>query len=224
MERRSTRRFPVKLPMRVRWATKSGNGQAQTESEDISSRGVYFFLPTEIEKGSWVELVLVLPHEITSDGSVRIRCQALVRRTEIKEIDRIGVAAEIELYQFLREDKNTSRASNSKEQEAQTKRPSAERVTVKRDTKWGSLCERVVKLQDGESIVLDCDGNAAEEAHKVRNGLNGITACDLVRRSVKTVDGKIVITRVGTRRTLRVFRSDSDLLLMTMNAAVLAVR
>jgi hypothetical protein len=206
MERRSTRRFPVKLPMTVRWATKSGNEQAQTESEDISTRGVYFFLPTEIENGSWVELVLVLPHEITSDGSVRVRCQARVRRMEIKEMDRIGVAAQIELYQFLREDKNTgSRASNSKGQEAETKRPGAERVTVKRATKWGSLCERVVKLQDGESIVLDCDGNAAEEAQKVRNGLNGITACDLVRRSVKTVDRKIVITRVGTRRTLGVF-------------------
>ena len=52
---------------------------------------------------------------------------------------------------------------------------------MQRATKWGSLCERVVKLQDGESIVLDCDGNAAE-AHKVRNGLNGITACDLAAR------------------------------------------
>jgi hypothetical protein len=206
MERRATRRFRMKLPMRVRWATKSGNGEVQTESEDITSRGVYFVLPTEIDNGSWVELVLVLPHEITLAEPVRARCQARVRRTEIKEMDRVGVAAEIELYQFLREDKNTgSRASNSKRQEAETKRSSAERVTMKRATKWGSLGERVVKLQDGESIVLDCDGNAAEEAQKVRNGLNGITACDLVRRSVKVVDGKIVITRVGTRQTLSVF-------------------
>jgi hypothetical protein len=206
MERRATRRFRMKLPMRVRWATKSGNGEVQTESEDITSRGVYFVLPTEIDNGSWVELVLVLPHEITLAEPVRARCQARVRRTEIKEMDRVGVAAEIELYQFLRDDKNTgSRASNSKRQEAETKRSSAERVTMKRATKWGSLGERVVKLQDGESIVLDCDGNATEEAQKVRNGLNGITACDLVRRSVKVVDGKIVITRVGTRQTLSVF-------------------
>jgi hypothetical protein len=211
MERRSTRRFPMKLPMRVRWATKSGNGQADTESKDISSRGVYFFLPTEIESGSWVELVLVLPHEITLAEPVRVRCQARVRRTEIKEMDRVGVAAEIELHQFLHQDKNTgSRASNSKRQAAEAKRSSAERVTLKRATKWGSLCERVVKLQDGESIVLDCDGNATEEAHKVRNGLNGITACDLVRRSVKTVDGKIVITRVRTRRTPEAHFSTSD--------------
>ena len=99
MERRATRRFPLKLPMRVRWATKSGNGEADTESEDISSRGVYFFLPRKIEKGSWVELLLFLPHEITLAEPVQARCHARVRRTEIK-VDGIGVAAEIEFYQF----------------------------------------------------------------------------------------------------------------------------
>jgi hypothetical protein len=114
MERRATRRFRIKLPMEVRWATKSGNGEAHTESEDISSRGVYFFLPTKIKAGSWVELVLVLPHEITLGEPVRVRCQARVRRTEIKKRNRVGVAAEIEFYQLLRGDNNTdSKASNS---------------------------------------------------------------------------------------------------------------
>jgi PilZ domain len=105
MERRATQRFRMKLPMRVRWATKSGNGEAQTESEDITSRGVYFFLPTEIDNGSWVELVIILPHEITLAQPVRVRCQARVRRTEITDKGtqrRIGVAAEIEVYQVLR--------------------------------------------------------------------------------------------------------------------------
>ena len=113
MERRATRRFRLNLPMTVRWATKSGNWEAQTESEDVTSRGVYFFLPTRIKKGSWVELVLVLPHEITLAEPVLVRCQARVRRTEIKKRNRVGVAAEIEIYQVLREDKNTgSKASN----------------------------------------------------------------------------------------------------------------
>jgi hypothetical protein len=104
MERRATRRFQMKLPMRVRWAAtpKSGNGEVHTESEDITSRGVFFFLPTEIENGSWVELVLVLPHEITLAEPILVRCQARVRRTEIKKRDRVGVAAEIEVVQFLR--------------------------------------------------------------------------------------------------------------------------
>ena len=102
-ERRATRRFRMKLPMRVRWAaTKSGNGDLHTESEDISSGGVYFFLPTEIENGSLVELVIVLPHEITLAESVRVRCQARVQRTEIKKRYWVGMAAEIEVFQFLR--------------------------------------------------------------------------------------------------------------------------
>ena len=196
----------MKLPMRVRWATKSGNGEVHTESEDISSRGVYFFLPTEIDKGSWAELALVLPHEITLAEPVRVRCQARVRRTEIKKRNQVRVATEIETYQLLREAKNTRfRASNSKRQEGETKRPSAKRVPVKRTTKWGSLGESVAKLKDGESIVLECHGDAVKEAYKIRNGLYNVRACILVRRTVKVVDGKIVITRVGTRRTLGVF-------------------
>jgi len=78
---------------------------------------------------------------------------------------------------------------------------------VKAASKWGNLGERVVKLKDGESIVLECDGDPSEEARKIRSGLNGIRACCLVRRSVKVVDGKIVITLLGTWPMLGAFRN-----------------
>jgi hypothetical protein len=78
---------------------------------------------------------------------------------------------------------------------------------VKATSKWGSLGERVVKLKDGESIVLECEGDPNEEARKIRSGLNGIRACCLVRRSVRVVDGKIVITLLGTWPMLGAFRS-----------------
>ena len=68
----------------------------------------------------------------------------------------------------------------------------------KPNSKWGRLGRRAAKLKDGESIVLDRRGDLVEEARRIRNGLNGIRACTLVRRTVKVVDGKIVITRVGT--------------------------
>lgn len=55
----------------------------------------------------------------------------------------------------------------------------------------------MAKLKDGESLVLERKGDPVDEARKIRNGLNGIRACTLVRRTVKVVDGKIVITRVG---------------------------
>jgi len=103
MERRATRRLQLKLPMTVRWTNQSGSREAQAESEDITSRGVYFFLPTEIENGSSVELVIVMP-PITLAEPVRVRFQGRVRRTEPREMGRVGVVAEFERYQFLRED------------------------------------------------------------------------------------------------------------------------
>ena len=69
-------------------------------------------------------------------------------------------------------------------------------TTMKRTSKWRSLGEQVAKLNDGESIVLAPEGNLAEEARKIRSGLNGIAACILVQRTVKVVDGKVVITRI----------------------------
>ncbi len=77
---------------------------------------------------------------------------------------------------------------------------------MKRTSKWGSLSERVAKLRDGESIVLEAEGDLTEEARKIRGGLNGIRRL-LVRRTVRVVDGKIVITHVGTWPMLGAFRS-----------------
>jgi hypothetical protein len=72
-----------------------------------------------------------------------------------------------------------------------------------RTSKWRSLCERIAKLRDGESIVLECEGDPAKEIRKIRNGLNRV--CVLVRRSVRIIGGKIVITRVGMWRPRRGF-------------------
>jgi len=73
-------------------------------------------------------------------------------------------------------------------------------MIVKRTSKWEILGELVAKLKDGERIVLECEGDLTEEAHKIHDGLNGVRACDLVRRTVKVAGGKIVITRVGIWR------------------------
>ena len=77
---------------------------------------------------------------------------------------------------------------------------------MKSTSKWASLGERVAKLKDGESIVLEPQGDPNAEACKIRSGLNGRNV--LVRRSVKVVDGKIVITHVGIWPMLSAFRGD----------------
>ena len=103
-ERRTTQRFSMRLPLTVRWTTGAAVGETNTESRDVSSRGVYFFLAKDVKEGSPVEILLTLPHEITLAGPVRVRCLGRVARSEEKEMGRIGIVAEIERYEFLRGD------------------------------------------------------------------------------------------------------------------------
>jgi hypothetical protein len=103
-ERRTTQRFSMRLPLTVRWTTGAAVGETSTESRDVSSRGVYFFLSKDVREGSPVEILLTLPNEITLAGPVRVRCLGRVQRTEPREEGAVGVVAAIERYEFLRGD------------------------------------------------------------------------------------------------------------------------
>src|SRR5260370_22077113 len=56
-ERRTTQRFQMRLPLTVRWTTGAAVGETATESRDVSSRGVYFFLSKDVREGSPVEIL-----------------------------------------------------------------------------------------------------------------------------------------------------------------------
>ena len=103
-ERRSTQRFTMRLPLTVRWTTGAAVGETSTESRDVSSRGVYFYLGKDVKEGSPVEILLTLPNEITLAGPVRVRCLGRVQRTENRDETSVGVVAAIERYEFLRGD------------------------------------------------------------------------------------------------------------------------
>jgi hypothetical protein len=81
-ERRSARRFEIRLSLIVRWTSGSAVGEAVTKLRDVSSRGVYFLSPKDIKHGSPVEIVMTLPHEITRVGPVKVRCLGRIQRTE----------------------------------------------------------------------------------------------------------------------------------------------
>ena len=100
-ERRNAQRFQIRLPIIVRWTSGSAVGEASTESRDVSSRGVYFFMPKEITNGSPVEIVMTLPNEITHVGAVKVRGLGRVQRAEYGDPKRVGVAVQIERYEFL---------------------------------------------------------------------------------------------------------------------------
>lgn len=102
-ERRNTR-FPLVLPITVRWSTQSGIAEAETESRDVSSTGIYFSLPIPVERGTAVEIVITLPHEVTGHGQTRVRCHGRILRADAFGESRVGVATQIEHYQFVRGD------------------------------------------------------------------------------------------------------------------------
>jgi hypothetical protein len=112
-DRRNVQRFHLKLPLVVRCgqevaeksAAKPGEKAGEkvtTASKDVSSRGVYFFLPKDVNQGAPVEIVMTLPHELTMAGPVQVRCLGRVHRSEKLDTGELGVVATIERYEFLR--------------------------------------------------------------------------------------------------------------------------
>ena len=96
------RRFEIRLPALV---TLIGNGfqELLTEIQNVSARGIFFYLDRPVASGSRVEITLTLPSQITLADSVRVRFTGRVLRTEtLHGTSRIGVAAAIEEYEFLR--------------------------------------------------------------------------------------------------------------------------
>ncbi|MNC98566.1 hypothetical protein D3C83_165750 [compost metagenome] len=76
------------------------------ETRDVSSSGVYFDFSGPLEVGSAVEFLLTLPEPITKGSPVRIRCIGKVVRVDkalAGSNGRLGVAATIERYEFVRD-------------------------------------------------------------------------------------------------------------------------
>ena len=101
-EQRSTRRFALKLPLTVK--TPAGPVEVTAETEDVSARGVFFYLDGNIKEGSTIEFTLTLPQEVTLTEGIRVKCVGKVVRVD-SETDgtQLGIAAAIEQYDFLGE-------------------------------------------------------------------------------------------------------------------------
>ena len=101
-EKRSTRRFPLRLPVTVRAGETSEELAAQTR--DVSARGICFFIDTAIQAGSPIDFTLTLPPEITLTENIRVRCKGRVVRVEGgSPAAKMAVAAVIDEYEFLAE-------------------------------------------------------------------------------------------------------------------------
>jgi hypothetical protein len=101
-DRRARQRFPVHVPVSV----KTGNGgiQEATETRDLSTAGVFVYTNARMQEGSELELILVLPPEITFSDRRWVCCQASVVRVEENAGQgNYGVAAVIKRFDVLPE-------------------------------------------------------------------------------------------------------------------------
>ena len=109
-ERRTMRRFDMRLPAVVRLSQDQGqlqNNEFHTETQNVSARGVFFYLDRPLPAGTACEVTLTFPPHITLTDAVRVRFTARVIRVESPLPSlRIGTAAMIEEYEFLRSNGN----------------------------------------------------------------------------------------------------------------------
>ena len=99
-ERRMMRRFDMRLPAVVRL---EGSHEFRTETQNVSARGVYFYLDRAVSAGTRLDVTLTFPPHVTLTDAVRVRFSARVIRVESPLPSlRIGTAAMIEDYEFLR--------------------------------------------------------------------------------------------------------------------------
>jgi hypothetical protein len=114
VERRVGQRFPYLLAVTLRDPVTSAEGVGCTQ--DLSSRGVFFFTDLPLNPGSEIELTLRMPSEITLGESMPVRCRARVLRIEGRNgaaecrgtNNKLGVAVRLESYEYLAASSETS--------------------------------------------------------------------------------------------------------------------
>lgn len=101
IDRRSRKRVVAQVPVRVKGSGAAGELAAETR--DVSRNGVFLYTKTAMAEGSEVELVLMLPPELTSGEKCWVCCHARVLRVERGSGKDFGVAAEIQRMDVLPE-------------------------------------------------------------------------------------------------------------------------
>ena len=113
VERRVGQRFPYLLPLSLHQPAGSIEGVGFTQ--DLSSRGVFFFTDAPLQEGAEIEITLRMPSEITLGETMRVRCRGHILRVmkpaaavqdcagTVRAETKIGVAVRLEGYEYLPE-------------------------------------------------------------------------------------------------------------------------
>jgi hypothetical protein len=78
LERRAGQRFTFNLPIALRDHASAAEGLGVTQ--DVSSRGAFFFTDMPFSTGAEIQLTLKMPSEITLGEAMRVRCKGRILR------------------------------------------------------------------------------------------------------------------------------------------------
>jgi hypothetical protein len=99
IERRSGQRFAYQIPVILRVPSEGRTGAGCTQ--DLSARGALVWTDLPLTEGAMVEMLLVMPSEITLAEDMNVCCRAHVMRLERSEGSKPAVAVKIERYEFM---------------------------------------------------------------------------------------------------------------------------
>lgn len=101
-DRRSGQRHPVRVPVSLK--AKPESVETTGFTRDLNTSGIFIYTDSRIREGSELEVVLILPPEVTRGEKQWVCCQAsVVRVEEGKDGGDFGVAASIRSIEVLPE-------------------------------------------------------------------------------------------------------------------------
>jgi hypothetical protein len=101
---RTSKRFPVHLPVRVDGEKQAGPEKASGSTDNISAAGCYLVVDHEYEVGSTMSFEITIPADlIGAPKDMHVKCTGRVMRNETVAPDKTGVACVLDSYEFIRE-------------------------------------------------------------------------------------------------------------------------
>ena len=102
IEQRKNQRFDLRLPFEI---VNEKSHRPKGETMNVSSCGVLFTTPGDVQIGDPIEYLITLPRVTGSRSDVRLRCIGkVVRSVEALRTEEpvVAFAATLERYEFLR--------------------------------------------------------------------------------------------------------------------------
>jgi len=106
-ERRIAPRFPMRLPLKVKFFNENSHEEV-TFTRDVSSSGVFFYLDGYIQnhpdEHEPIEFTLTLPLNSAMAQEIKVRYTGEVVRIEMLPDGKLGVAAKMMGHEFMAAD------------------------------------------------------------------------------------------------------------------------